>query len=90
MRSGLGRSWNTYAVLLDTEDVDLALRRKKASLFESQGGLERARFERAYSKVLAEVQRILVEAHHRQWGRARQADYASPDPVSAVTDEVFV
>ena len=74
MRSGLGRGWNTDTVLLDTEDVDLALRRKKASLFESPGGLECARIERAYSKVLAEVQRILVEAHHRPRGSSINGD----------------
>jgi hypothetical protein len=39
MRSGLGRGWNTDAVLLDAEDVYLALRRKETSLFESPGGL---------------------------------------------------
>jgi hypothetical protein len=74
VRSGLGRSWNTDAVLLDTEDVDLALRCKITSLFESPGGLECASVERAYSKVLAEVQRILIEAHHRPRGGSINGD----------------
>ncbi len=49
-------------MLLDAEYVYLALTRKETSLFESPGGLECARVERACSKVLAEDQRILVEA----------------------------
>ncbi len=55
-------------MLLDAEDVYLALTRKETSLFESPGGLECACVERAYSKILAENQRILVEAHHRPRG----------------------
>jgi hypothetical protein len=62
VRSYLGRGWNTDTVLLDAEYVYLALTRKETSLFESPGGLECARVERACSKVLAEDQRILVEA----------------------------
>ncbi len=55
-------------------DVYLALTRKETSIFESPGGLECAHVERAYSKVLAEVQRILVEAHHRPRGSLINGD----------------